>query len=240
MLGQKVDVKIDRPMGSYHPEHKDMYYPINYGYIDGLLAPDDEEQDVYVLGVQEPLTEFTGNVIAVVRRDDDVEMKWVAAPEGVTFTREEIMEQIMFTEQYYKSHLLMLTDFITPEEYMEMRDVVGWSQFPIEQAKEGLKNSAYICCIREDDKPVALGRVIWDHGYVVYIADIIVRPEYQGKGLGREVMEHVMETIRSWLKPDYKLMVSLMSAKGKEEFYSKFGFETRPNDLVGCGMHQWL
>lgn len=110
MLGKKVKVKIDRPMGSYHPEYKDMYYPVNYGYIEGLLSPDGEEQDVYVLGADEPLTEFTGQVIAIVRREDDVEEKWVAAPEGMTFTREEIMERILFTEKYYKSHLIMATD----------------------------------------------------------------------------------------------------------------------------------
>ena len=35
---------VDRPLGSYHPEHKDMYYPVNYGYIEGIMAPDGEEQ----------------------------------------------------------------------------------------------------------------------------------------------------------------------------------------------------
>jgi len=107
MIGQKVKVIIDRPLGSYHPEHKDMYYPINYGYIEGLIAPDGEEQDVYVLGVNEPVSEFTGNIIAIVKREDDVEEKWVAAPEGISFTPEEIMEKINFTEKYYKSHIVM-------------------------------------------------------------------------------------------------------------------------------------
>lgn len=48
---KKVTVKIDRPLGTFHPEHKDLYYPINYGYIEGLIAGDGEEQDAYVLGV---------------------------------------------------------------------------------------------------------------------------------------------------------------------------------------------
>lgn len=43
--------KVDRPMGSYHPKHKDIYYPINYGYIEGMIAPDGEEQDAYLLGL---------------------------------------------------------------------------------------------------------------------------------------------------------------------------------------------
>ena len=79
------------------------------------------------------------------------------------------------------------TDYITAEEYMGFRKAVGWAEFPLEEAEEGLKNS-FICCLRQDDKPIALGRVIWDHGYVVYIADVIVLPEYQGKGVGRQII----------------------------------------------------
>ena len=131
------------------------------------------------------------------------------------------------------------TTDITPAQYMEFRKAVGWAEFPLEQAEEGLKNS-YVYTIMEDGRPVALGRVLWDHGYVVYIADIIVLPEYQGKGYGRIMMEKIMELIKSWRKPGYKLMVSLVSAKGKEEFYERFGFLKRPNDDKGCGMSLWL
>lgn len=107
MIGQTVKVTIDRPLGSFHPSHPDMYYPVNYGYVEGILAPDGEEQDVYVLGVDKPLEEFTGRVIAVIHRFDDVEEKWVAAPENVTFTKEEIMEQVHFQEKFFKSEVRM-------------------------------------------------------------------------------------------------------------------------------------
>ena len=107
MLGQTVTVLMDRPMGTYHPKHKDMYYSVNYGYIPGIMAADGEEQDAYVLGVNEPLQEFTGVVVAIIRRFDDVEDKWVVAPEGVTFTKEEIWEQVKFQEQYFKAEIRM-------------------------------------------------------------------------------------------------------------------------------------
>ncbi len=107
MLGETVTVIIDRPMGTYHPKHKDIYYPVNYGYISGIIAGDGEAQDAYVLGVNEPLQEFTGVVVAIIRRYDDVEDKWVVAPEGVTFTKEEIWEQVKFQEQYFQSELWM-------------------------------------------------------------------------------------------------------------------------------------
>lgn len=134
----------------------------------------------------------------------------------------------------------ILTDYITPEEYMAMRKIVGWSEFPLEQAAEGLKNSFVLVCFRVDGRPVAIGRAVSDRGYVVYIADVIVVPEYQGKGLGRKVMNTLMEKIKDSMKPGYRIMISLLAAKGKEEFYKKFGFVDRPDADFGCGMHQWL
>ena len=107
VVGNILTVTVDRPLGSYHPENKDMYYPINYGYVEGIMASDGEEQDAYVLGVDEAVEKFTGKIIAVVHRNDDVEEKWVVALEGMTFTKEEIKEQIYFQEQYFDSEIVM-------------------------------------------------------------------------------------------------------------------------------------
>ena len=105
MLGKIVKVIIDRPMGTYHPKHKDLYYPINYGYIEGIIAPDGEEQDAYVIGVDVPVREFEGRIIAIIKRFDDVEEKWVVAPEDMTFTKEEIMKQVEFQEKYFRTEI---------------------------------------------------------------------------------------------------------------------------------------
>ena len=107
VIGRTVTVTVDRPLGSYHPQHKDMYYPINYGYVEGIMAPDGEEQDAYILGVDEVVDKFTGTIIAIVHRNDDAEEKWVVAPKGVSFTKEEIREQIYFQEQYFDSKIVM-------------------------------------------------------------------------------------------------------------------------------------
>ena len=107
ILGHIVTVTVDRPMGSYHPKHKTLYYPVNYGYVKGIMAPDGEEQDAYIIGVEDPVDEFTGKVIAIIHRKDDVEDKWVVCPVDRTFKREEIMEQVMFQEQYFNSDIIM-------------------------------------------------------------------------------------------------------------------------------------
>lgn len=107
MIGKIVKVLVDRPLGSCHPKHDDIVYPINYGYIPGMMAPDGEEQDVYILGVNQPVQVFEGRVIAIIHRLDDVEDKWVVAPEGVSFTKEEIMEKVAFQEQYFRTEVKM-------------------------------------------------------------------------------------------------------------------------------------
>ncbi len=107
MIGDIVTVTVDRPLGSYHPEHKDMYYPINYGYIEGIIAPDGEEQDAYILGVNEAVERVTGKIIAVIHRFDDVEEKWVVCPESLSFSKEDIIKQVKFQEQYYHSEIIM-------------------------------------------------------------------------------------------------------------------------------------
>ena len=106
---EPVTVTVDRPMGSYHPTHKNLYYPVNYGYIKGIVAPDGEEQDAYLLGLDRPVERFTGRVIAVIRRLDDCEDKWVVAPEGTTFSAEEILKAVSFQERFFKTEIIINT-----------------------------------------------------------------------------------------------------------------------------------
>lgn len=110
-LGKTVTVEIDRPIGCHHVTkgiHLD--YIVNYGYLPGVSGGDGEEQDVYILGVSEPIEQFTGRIIGAVRRADDNEDKLIAAPEGMTFTKEQIAEEIRFVEQYFDSTIESIFD----------------------------------------------------------------------------------------------------------------------------------
>lgn len=103
-LGKTVEVIIDRPIGYvHHTKGVTLHYTINYGYLPGVTGGDGEEQDVYVLGVSEPLERFTGRIIAVIRRKDDNEDKFVAAPEGMEFHQAQIGEAVHFVEKYFDS-----------------------------------------------------------------------------------------------------------------------------------------
>lgn len=102
-----VTVCMDRPLGSAHPDYPDFIYPVNYGYIPDLIAPDGEEQDAYVLGVNVPLQCFCGERIAVIYREDDVETKWVVVPAGDRLSAAQIMEQVHFQERFFRSHVVL-------------------------------------------------------------------------------------------------------------------------------------
>lgn len=101
IIGKTFKIKVDRVIGSIHPKHPGLIYPINYGYIEGIYALDREEQDVYILGIDYPVAEYTGKVIAIIHRLNDIEDKWVVANRD--YSIEEIRLLTYFQEQYYKS-----------------------------------------------------------------------------------------------------------------------------------------
>ena len=107
IAGDIVKVIVDRPLGSQHPQYKETYYPINYGFVEGIMAEDEEEQDAYILGVDVPVKEFVGEIIAIIHRDDDIEEKWVVVPLNKSYTKEEIKKQVEFQEKYLKSGIIM-------------------------------------------------------------------------------------------------------------------------------------
>ena len=104
-IGKIVKVVMDRPLGSKHPKHG-FEYPVNYGYIPNTISGDGEELDAYVLGVNEPLNEFEGKVIAIIHRTNDNDDKLIVVPKGMQLSDEEIRIQTFFQEQWFESIIL--------------------------------------------------------------------------------------------------------------------------------------
>ena len=98
LMGKLVHVEVDRPIGC---RHGDIVYPINYGYIPGIISGDGEEQDAYILGVTKPVSSFDGQVVAVIKRKNDCEDKLVVGPVGTVYHQGEIAEAVHFQEQYF-------------------------------------------------------------------------------------------------------------------------------------------
>ena len=108
-LGKEITIEIDRPIGYvHHKGEKTLIYPINYGFIPHVLGGDGEELDVFLVGVDEPVKSYTGRIIGIVYRADDVEDKLIMAPCGKNFTAEEIACAVYFQEKYYQTTIYAL------------------------------------------------------------------------------------------------------------------------------------
>ena len=105
LLGKSVYVIVDRPIGYCH---NGTVYPVNYGYIPGMIAGDGEEQDAYILGVNEPLSSFDGQVVGAIRRKNDIEDKLIVASTGTLFHQAQIEEAVHFQEQYFDHYVISL------------------------------------------------------------------------------------------------------------------------------------
>jgi inorganic pyrophosphatase len=105
-IGKTLSIKIDRPLGSFHPEWG-FIYPVNYGYLPGITAPDGDNLDAYVLGVFNPLEEFCGCCIGVIHRLDDKDDKLIVVPEGKSYSEDQIRALTEFQERFFKSVILL-------------------------------------------------------------------------------------------------------------------------------------
>ena len=123
-----------------------------------------------------------------------------------------------------------LKEDISVEDYNDLRKSVDFITIRENRAKTALENALYKVIAYDTDKPVGMTRVVGDGGYVYFICDVIVRPEYQSQGLGRHLIENTLSWLENQAKPGETIMVNLMSAMGKENFYEKLGFE-EVNDL---------
>ncbi len=104
-IGRFVEIRIDRPLGSVHPDHG-FEYPVNYGFVPGTSSADGEELDAYVLGVATPVSTFAGRCVAVIRRRDEADDKLVVVPDGAEVSDSDIRRLTRFQERHFTSDIL--------------------------------------------------------------------------------------------------------------------------------------
>lgn len=122
------------------------------------------------------------------------------------------------------------------EEFNYLTNFVGWGTRENLIVEEALKNTLYSLCVYDDDKLIGYGRIIGDKTIFLYIQDIMVIPEYQNKHIGTSIIENLLNQIKEYKKINPNIRTYLGAAKGKEHFYEKFGFISRPNEDLGAGM----
>jgi inorganic pyrophosphatase len=105
-IGKEVEIKIDRPLHSKHPKHG-FVYELNYGFVPDTNAPDGEEVDAYVIGVNEPVEVYKGKCVAVVHRTNDDDDKLIVIPLSQDdVSDEEIRTATHFQEQFFISEIV--------------------------------------------------------------------------------------------------------------------------------------
>jgi aspartate/methionine/tyrosine aminotransferase len=135
-LNLNVTVTVDRPLGSKHPKYG-FHYPLNYGYIAGILGKDGEDLDAYILGVNHPVQSFSGQCIAIIKRLDDEDDKLVVVPEDLSFSVEEIKDLTLFQEQWFQSEII--TPNSTPPPILDFTRGDPPDNTPETIAKKGIE-----------------------------------------------------------------------------------------------------
>lgn len=131
-------------------------------------------------------------------------------------------------------------DNLDTDTYLYLRDQVNWKPLTQAQATRALKNSLFTITAYEDEHPIGMGRIVGDGAVITYIQDLIVIPSAQGKRVGSQLIERLIEYVKSITEENTEMMLCLMCAKGRENFYKHHNFIERPNQLLGPGMIQYI
>lgn len=134
----------------------------------------------------------------------------------------------------------LVEDQLDIDTYMELREAVHFPKLSRDQARRGLDNSLYTLVAFKDGKAVGMGRIVGDGAIICYVQDLIIRPEVQGEGIGGLILESLRSFVVNIGFPGTTMMFDLMCARGRELFYKKHGFITRPTESLGPGMIQYL
>jgi len=122
----------------------------------------------------------------------------------------------------------------TAKEYLVLRKKLSWETYSSKDAKRALDSSLFCVAVYENDTIIGMGRIVGDECLCFYIQDIMVSPAFQNQGVGTLIMKHILTYLNQ--KAVKGAYIGLMSKKDKEYFYEKFGFVSRPNNTMGCGM----
>lgn len=121
-------------------------------------------------------------------------------------------------EYYLKENELTAKDFI------RLKVVTGFRDRPIEQVEKALENNLFDVIAVCNDEVIGMGRLVGDGVMYWYLQEIIVLPEFQGKGIGTRIVDRLLEYIKDNTTPGTFVSIGLTAATGKDTFYEKFGF----------------
>lgn len=138
------------------------------------------------------------------------------------------------------SRVELVDNELRAEDFIRLKREAGFQDAPVNQVEKALKNGLFHVSAVCDGKVVGMGRLVGDGAMYWYLQEIVVSPEYQGRGIGRQIVGRLLDYVRQNSIPGTRVTVGLSAAKGKAGFYEKFGFVSRPNDACDPGMEKKL
>ncbi|NLK96305.1 MAG: GNAT family N-acetyltransferase [Clostridiales bacterium] len=138
--------------------------------------------------------------------------------------------------QHDKDKIKILENKLTAEEFTVLQEAVGFGSPNFKQTEKAIENSIYTLSAYIDGQIAGMGRLVGDGARNFYIQDLFIKPEFQKKGIGKLIVNKLLEYIRKNGMKNCDIKVGLMAAKGKDQFYEKLGFRARPNENEGSGM----
>ena len=133
--------------------------------------------------------------------------------------------------------IVLLENRIDPQDFISLKQSIGWIAPSAQLLEKAFEHNLYSVTAYLGENAVGMGRLVGDGVVIWYIQDVVVRPEYQGTGIGKAIVEKMLDHIRACIMPGTATMVGLMSAKGRESFYEELGFHIRPDAGHGHGMY---
>lgn len=139
-----------------------------------------------------------------------------------------------------KDKIQLVDNALKPEDFIDLRVSAGLLKTPFSQAQKALQNGLFSVAAFNGERAVGMGRLVGDGIMYWYIQDVVVLPKYQGQGIGKAIVERLVQYAEENSLPGTKATIGLMAAKNKEPFYEKLGFTRRPDENRGAGMTKWF
>lgn len=134
----------------------------------------------------------------------------------------------------------LISNHMGVDTYLELRKAVGFKPLSRTQAKKALDRSLYVVCAYIDARIVGMGRLVGDGAVICYIQDLMIHPDFQRYGIGGAIIEDLISKVESMCEEGTEIMLDLMCAVGREPFYQKHGFISRPTESLGPGMIRYI
>ena len=132
------------------------------------------------------------------------------------------------------------TDKLSVTDYLRLRAEAKFRALATEQAQAGLDNAYANIAVLCGGETVGMARLLWDGSYCAYLTDVVVTEEHRHNGLASQMVERLMEKLRTEKKEGWEIKIHLLACPDKEGFYERFGFKARPCDGAGAAMDIWL